>query len=99
MFTGYMHVFKKDNFLVCDIILQMSLKKPSQPRLCFLVTFKILGIIFLHRTCLNECDSKEIVTHSCHKISLYHIMLIISMAPKTMVDFTNFKEVSDFTVF
>ena len=32
MFTRYMHVFKKDNFLPSDLILQMSLKEPSQPR-------------------------------------------------------------------
>ena len=27
-----MHVFRKDNFLRSDLILQMSLKEPSQPR-------------------------------------------------------------------
>ena len=34
LFTGYKNVFKQDNFLVCDLILQTSLKEPNQPRLC-----------------------------------------------------------------
>ena len=63
------------------------------------MTYEILGIIFYTEQCLNESVSNEIaVTHSCNKISLYQIMLIISMAPKTMVDFTNCKDVADFTV-
>ena len=43
LFTGCKNVFRQDNFLVCDLILQTSLKEPNQPRLCSSVTYEILG--------------------------------------------------------